>query len=176
MNKKMHKCVALISAMALLLSVTVNSALFAFAANEWTVKKAANEYASISDASGFQQTDAGIPAYDGILGYRFSNGAKATGWVVYDAGSGMTDFKVTSILGHTDATGMLTFDVSNDNSTWTSVSATATQVNAEGRPGWPTFDYTGSSDTTFQYLRANFVESAYNYDPLICNVYFKVSS
>ena len=47
MNKKMHKCVALISAMALLLSVTVNSALFAFAANEWTVKKAANEYASI---------------------------------------------------------------------------------------------------------------------------------
>ena len=62
MNKKMHKCVALISAMALLLSVTVNSALFAFAANEWTVKKAANEYASISDASGFQQTDAGIPA------------------------------------------------------------------------------------------------------------------
>lgn len=88
----------------------------------------------------------------------------------------MTDFKVTSILGHTDATGMLTFDVSNDNSTWTSVSATATQVNAEGRPGWPTFDYTGSSDTTFQYLRANFVESAYNYDPLICNVYFKVSS
>ena len=176
MNKKMHKCVALISAMALLLSVTVNSALFAFAANEWTVKKAANEYASISDASGFQQTDAGIPAYDGILGYRFSNGAKATGWVVYDAGSGMTDFKVTSILGHTDATGMLTFDVSNDNSTWTSVSATATQVNAEGRPGWPTFDYTGSSDTTFQYLRVNFVESAYNYDPLICNVYFKVSS
>ena len=176
MNKKMHKCVALISAMALLLSVTVNSALFAFAANEWTVKKAANEYASISDASGFQQTDAGIPAYDGILGYRFSNGAKATGWVVYDAGSGMTDFKVTSILGHTDATGMLTFDVSNDNSTWTSVSATATQVNAEGRPGWPTFDYTGSSDTTFQYLRVNFVESAYNYDLLICNVYFKVSS
>ena len=176
MNKKMHKCVALISAMALLLSVTVNSALFAFAANEWTVKKAANEYASISDASGFQQTDAGIPAYDGILGYRFSNGAKATGWVVYDAGSGMTDFKVTSILGHTDATGMLTFDVSNDNSTWTSVSATATQVNAEGRPGWPTFDYTGSSDTTFKFLRANFVESAYNYDPLICNVYFKVSS
>ena len=173
MKTNLRKWLSLFAAAVLLVTTLAVSPFFATAEDDgWTVTKKATEYSDISSAAEFQQTDAGIPAYDGVLGYRFSKGSKQTGWVVYDAGTTVNTFKVGAILGNASSTAMLTFDVSADGSSWTAVEATATQVDAEGRSSWPTFDYTAKT-AAFRYLRVNFVDSKYNYDPLICNIYMK---
>lgn len=173
MKKNRCKWLSLFAAAVLLVTTLAVSPFFATAEDDgWTVTKKATEYSDISSAAEFQQTDAGIPAYDGVLGYRFSKGSKQTGWVVYDAGTTVNTFKVGAILGDPSSTAMLTFDVSADGSSWTAVEATATQVDAEGRPGWPTFDYTAKT-AAFRYLRVNFVDTKWNFDPLICNIYMK---
>lgn len=173
MKTNLRKWLSLFAAAVLLVTTLAVSPFFATAEDDgWTVTKKATEYSDISSAAEFQQTDAGIPAYDGVLGYRFSKGSKQTGWVVYDAGTTVNTFKVGAILGDASSTAMLTFDVSADGSSWTAVEATATQVDADTRPGWPTFDYTAKT-AAFRYLRVNFVDTKWNFDPLICNIYMK---
>ena len=174
MKTNLRKWLSLFAAAVLLVTTLAVSPFFATAEDDgWTVTKKATEYSDISDADEFKPTDANIPNYDGVAGYRFSKGSKQTGWVVYDAGTTVNTFKVGAILGDASSTAMLTFDVSADGSSWTAVEATATQVDAEGHTsGWPAFDYTAKT-AAFRYLRVNFVDTKWNFDPLICNIYMK---
>ena len=120
MKKNLRKWLSLFAAAVLLVTTLAVSPFFATAEDDgWTVTKKATEYSDISDASKFQQTDAGIPAYDGVLGHRFFDGqTKMTGWVVYDAGTAVNTFKVGAIHLSADGVGLLTFDVSADGKTF----------------------------------------------------------
>lgn len=174
MKKNLRKWLSLFAAAVLLVTTLAVSPFFATAEDDgWTVTKKATEYSDISDKGHFVQTDTSIPAYDGVLGYRFFDGqTKMTGWVVYDAGTTVNTFKVGTIHYDNNVAGRMSFDVSTDGKTWTAVEAKATQVDAETRPGWPTIDYTATT-AEFRYLRVNVLDSVSIYDPLICNIYMK---
>ena len=157
-----------------LAATLVSSAVTTMAnADEYDVKKGPTDYSSISDEAAFKESD--LPQTDGVTGWRFSNGAKTTGEVVYDAGASATKFRVIAILGSPDATGNLGFEVSADNQNWTAATATPAAIVREDE-GWPGFAYTGAGEEPFRYLKVKFLDTAYNWDPAICNVYFKTDA